>query len=151
MSFHSAGRPIFLLAAAAITLVAASAAGDEPSGERLGLPEEVRQFLERDQEQRWASMLAAGEERFNEGSCAKCHAAGGTGGKWAPDLTDDEWVQSDGSLMGIRETIFWGVRRRDFADESRRFQMHPGGGMQLEWEEYDALATYVWSLSRGAP
>ena len=64
-------------------------------------------------------------------------------------LVGEEWVQSDGSLMGIRETIFWGVRRKDFADPNRRFQMNPGGGMDLEWSDYDAMAAYVWSLSNG--
>ncbi|NKB90593.1 MAG: hypothetical protein GKS06_20495 [Acidobacteria bacterium] len=66
-----------------------------------------------------------------------------------PDLTDAEWVQSDGSLEGIRETIMWGVRRRDFADESRRFEMNPAGGMNLEWEEMAAVAAYVWSMENG--
>ena len=45
--------------------------------------------------------------------------------------------------------IFWGVRRVDFSDAGRRFQMNPGGGLHLEWGEYDALAAYVWSLNNG--
>lgn len=61
-----------------------------------------------------------------------------------PDLADDTWLQSGGDLEGIRETIFWGVRRRDFADSSHRFEMNP------EWEDSDALAAYVWSLSNGS-
>lgn len=85
-----------------------------------------------------------------EGSCTRCHGEGGAGGQWAPDLTDDEWVQSDGSLEGIREVVSWGVRRRDFADSSRRFEMNPAGGMQLEWDEVRALAAYVWSLQNGS-
>ena len=31
-------------------------------------------------------------------SCVGCHGDGGTGGQWGPDLTDDVWVQSDGTL-----------------------------------------------------
>ncbi len=54
-----------------------------------------------------------------------------------------------GLELGIRETVFWGVRRREFADASPRFQMNPGGGMDLEWEDFDALAAYVWSLNNG--
>lgn len=113
------------------------------------LPDEVRAWLERDQVQRWAGLIRSGQERFNEGSCYRCHGENGTGGDFGPDLTDADWVQSDGSLEGIRETIFWGVRRRDISDPEARFEMNPQGGMNLEWEEVRALAAYVWSLSNG--
>ena len=113
------------------------------------LPEEVATWMERDQMQRWANMIRTGQEKFAEGSCARCHGEGGTGGDWGPDLTDAEWVQSDGSLEGIWETIFWGVRRRDFDDPGRRFEMNPQGGMDLERDEVGALAAYVWSLNNG--
>jgi mono/diheme cytochrome c family protein len=113
------------------------------------LPEVVTKWLERDQEQRWANLLRVGEKRFAEGSCSKCHGAEGKGGPLGPDLTDATWSHSQGDLGGIRDTIFWGVRRRDFADPDRRFEMNPGGGMDLEWEEVDAVAAYVWSLSNG--
>ena len=43
----------------------------------------------------------------------------------------------------------WGVRRRDFADPSRRFQMNPSGGMELTHEDRQALTAYIWSLSNG--
>lgn len=111
------------------------------------LPDEVSEWLARDQAQRWALMIQQGDSIFNSGSCARCHGEAGAGGRFGPDLTDAEWVQSDGSLEGIRETIFWGVRRRDFSDETRRFEMNPGGGLNLEWNQYAALAAYVWSLS----
>jgi len=113
------------------------------------LPEEVRGWLERDQMQRWAALLQTGQRLYAEGSCFRCHGQQATGGDLGPNLTDGEWVQSDGSLDGIHETIFWGVRRRDFADPSRRFEMNPQGGMQLELEDVRALAAYVWSLSNG--
>jgi mono/diheme cytochrome c family protein len=111
------------------------------------LPDTVKTFMERDQVRRWANLIETGGKLYAEGSCTRCHGEGGTSGRSGPDLTDAEWVQSDGSLDGIRETIFWGVRRKDFADPNRRFQMNPGGGMDLEWDDYDALAAYVWSLS----
>jgi len=116
---------------------------------RVELPDNVKAFLERDQVRRWANLIQTGGELFSEGSCGRCHGEGGSGGRSGPDLTDSEWVQSEGDLAGIRETIFWGVRRKDFADETRRFQMNPGGGMELEWGDYDALAAYVWTLSNG--
>ena len=121
----------------------------EPSLPKESVPDEVKAFLERDQVRRWANLIETGGKLFAEGSCTRCHGEGGSGGRFAPDLTDDEWVQSSGDLAGIRETIFWGVRRKDFADESRRFQMNPGGGMEIEWADYDALAVYVWTLSNG--
>lgn len=113
------------------------------------LPDEVSSWLARDQVRRWAVMLEEGDSLFNTGSCQRCHGEGGTGGRFGPDLTDTEWVQGDGSLEAIRETIFWGVRRRDFADPSRRFEMNPGGGLDPTWEQYASLAAYVWSLSNG--
>ncbi len=113
------------------------------------LPAEVSEWLERDQVRRWAQMIQTGGELFGEGSCANCHGEGGSGGRFGPDLTDAEWVQSDGDLEGIRQVIFWGVRRRDFADPGRRFEMNPQGGMDLEWEEIGAMAAYVWSLNNG--
>jgi len=113
------------------------------------LPGEVREWLERDQAQRWATLVDTGRQLFNEGSCARCHGDNGVGGNFGPDLTDDQWVQSEGDLDGIQETILWGVRRRDFGDPPRRFEMNPAGGMQLEWDEIRALAAYVWSLGDG--
>jgi mono/diheme cytochrome c family protein len=125
-------------------LVAAPIAAQAPT-----LPDEVSAWMARDQVQRWAQMLQEGDSIFNSSSCARCHGEAGSGGRNGPDLTDAEWGQSDGSLEGIRETIFWGVRRRDFSDTTRRFEMNPGGGMHLEWNQYASLAAYVWSLSNG--
>lgn len=138
--------PLLLAMTAACLLVAGPAFAQE----RPELPQEVKDWLERDQFRRWASMLETGKGLFAEGTCTRCHGEAGAGGRSGPDLTDAEWVQSDGSLEGIRETIFWGVRRRDFADPSRRFEMNTVGGMNLEWDEVRALAAYVWSLSHEA-
>lgn len=113
------------------------------------LPDEVRSWLEADQLQRWAALIEEGDSLFNSGSCRRCHGVAGTGGRNGPDLADEAWVQSDGTLDGIRETIFWGVRRRDFSDPEWRFEMNPGGGLDLEWDQYRAVAAYVWSLSNG--
>lgn len=112
------------------------------------LPDQVKEWLARDQRQRWAGLLDAGEKIFSEGSCARCHGQGGTEGRFGPDLTDDEWVQSDGSLEGIRWTVLWGVREQDLAEPERPFML-PSGGMELTFEDLAALAAYVWSLSNG--
>lgn len=141
--------PVLMTVAGSVAaglLLAGSSIAQQPA---VQLPEEVTAWLERDQVQRWSRMLQTGQELFSEGSCTRCHGEGGTGGRWGPDLTDDEWVQGDGSLSNIGETIFWGVRRKDFADPDRRFQMNPSGGMDLEFQELAALTAYVWSLSNG--
>ena len=144
-------RYLALGLAAAVVITAGLFVGANSARAQQGveLPDNAKAFLERNQVRRWANLIETGGKLFEEGSCVRCHGEGGTGGRWAPDLTDDEWVQSEGDLAGIRETIFWGVRRRDFADESRRFQMNPGGGMEIDWDDYDAMAIYVWTLSNG--
>ncbi len=129
-----------------VILTATDASGQQQAPE---LPEEVTAWLEADQTRRWAGQIETGQELFAEGSCQNCHGEGGAGGRFGPDLTDAEWVQSDGSLVNIRETIMWGVRRRDFADPDRRFQMNPAGAMNLDRAQLNALTAYVWSLSNG--
>jgi mono/diheme cytochrome c family protein len=119
----------------------------EIAAQQVTLPSQVSEWLERDQVQRWAAMIAEGDSIFNSGSCARCHGNGGSGGPNGPDLTDATWVQSDGSLEEIRRTIFWGVRRELLSDPSLRFEMNPGGGMAPTWEQHASLAAYVWSLS----
>jgi mono/diheme cytochrome c family protein len=116
---------------------------------RNPLPADAQQYMESDQFQRWARMIQVGDSLFNHGSCTRCHGENAKGGERAPDLTDKQWDHSDGSLEGIRETIFWGVRRRDFKNPDRRFEMNPTGGMSLSWDEVRSVAAYVWSLSNG--
>lgn len=112
------------------------------------LPQEVKDWLDRDRLQRWEQQLQTGEKVFADGVCSNCHGQGGSGGRFGPDLTDGEWLHSDGSLRGIRDTILWGVRREDLADPDSPFML-PSGGMQLPWEDLVALSAYVWSLSNG--
>lgn len=131
------------LVVAAFAFAAPVAAQDNP------LPAEVREWLERDQVQRWAALVQEGDSIFNSRSCSRCHGDAGSDGRNGPDLTDAEWTQSDGSLEGIRRTIFWGVKREDFSSDGWRFEMNPGGGIDPTWEQYSALAAYVWSLSNG--
>lgn len=146
-------RALLIAAATTACFVAAvlAASASSPTQEQaVELPQEVADWLARDQMRRWSTFIEQGETLFNdEGSCHFCHGQDGVGGEFAPDLTDAEWVQSDGSLEGIREVIFWGVRRRDFADPNRAHQMNPEGGMDLDAEQLDALTAYVWSLNNG--
>ena len=117
------------------------------SAQRPELPQEVQEWMSTGWQFRFNRMVALGDSIFNNNSCARCHGDNGAGGRNGPDLTDAEWVQSDGSLEGVYETIFWGVRRRDLHDSTRRFQMNPKGGLNLTDDETRALAAYVWSLA----
>lgn len=128
-------------------LATATLSGSTRQSQAPPLPDEVKTWLARDQARRWSAAIDAGEKLFNEGSCRFCHGMGGAGGSNGPNLTDRAWVQGDGSLQNTWEVIFWGVRRRDLADPSRRFEMNPEGGMDLSAEDLDALTAYVWSLS----
>ena len=94
--------------------------------------------------------VLAGSNLYNGGSCAACHAIAGRGvGVRAPDLSDIEWLHSEGDFDGIFETIFWGVSEDEMkAIAPRPFEMHPRGGMNVDREQMKALAAYVWTLSR---
>ena len=93
-------------------------------------------------------MLQQGATLLAEGTCARCHGRDGSGTNLAPNLTDDEWLQADGTLESIRATIASGVPRDQIKDPSRRQPMEPMGQMMIDDDQLNALAAYVWSLSR---
>lgn len=97
-----------------------------------------------------SAMIRAGSETYNGGTCIFCHAAGGRGsGARAPDLSDIEWLHSEGDVNGIAQTIIWGVKNEDMkAVTPRPRQMNPKGGMNITFPETFALSVYVWSLSQ---
>ncbi|MEE9267286.1 MAG: c-type cytochrome, partial [Gammaproteobacteria bacterium] len=97
----------FVLLTVLIVPAAASARQGPP------FPDAAREWLSRDLPFRFRAMIALGDSLFNNGSCTRCHGDDATGTRRAPDLTDAEWVQSEGDLEGIFQVIFWGVRRRD--------------------------------------
>ncbi|MFQ6045257.1 MAG: c-type cytochrome [Gemmatimonadales bacterium] len=93
------------------------------------------------------AMIKEGATLFSgAGICAACH---GPDAKGIPnlggDLTDQEWVHSDGSFEGIVKSILEGVS----ADKSTTGTvMPPKGGSQLNESQVKAVAAYVWSLRR---
>jgi mono/diheme cytochrome c family protein len=95
-------------------------------------------------------MLSQGAMLLAEGTCARCHSLDASGTNLGPDLTDDEWLHGDGSLEAIRTTIIFGVQRDQIRDPSLRQPMEPMGQMMLGDDQIDALAAYIWTLSRGA-
>ena len=93
-----------------------------------------------------AAMVVEGEAVFTgAGICFTCHMAGGVGGPLAPNLTDDEWLNIEGSYESIVQNIMTGVL------EPIEFPglMPPKGGSPITDEQVEAAAAYVWTLSQG--
>lgn len=80
-------------------------------------------------------------------TCTGCHGADGAGTPLGPDLTDQQWLWSDGSVAGIAKTIAAGVMQ----PKQYRAPMLPMGGAQLSADQVSALAAYVWGLSHRPP
>ena len=79
---------------------------------------------------------------LGKGMCSVCHGVDAKGTVLAPDLTDKEWLHSDGSLEKIAATIKTGVPQ----PKQHPGPMLPMGGAQLTEAEIQALARYVFSL-----
>ena len=93
-----------------------------------------------------AAMVEEGQQVFSAaGICFTCHGPDGGGTPLAPDLTDDEWLHSDGDYESIVNTIMEGVSTpKQFA-----IPMMPKGGTQITADQVRAVAAYVWTLSQG--
>lgn len=93
------------------------------------------------------AQIALGDSIFHgkigASSCQACHGAGGKAGAAAPDLTDAEWLHSDGSYEGIANTIKAGV----MSPKQFSSVMPPYGGVMLPDDRWRAVAAYVYSLS----
>lgn len=113
------------------------AAGQEQAQVPAELPEGVT-----------PEMVAEGKEIFaSAGICFTCHGQDAKGiPNLGADLTDDEWLQSDGSYEGIVQTITQGVPAEK---SSTGTPMPPKGGSQITEAQVQAVAAYVWTLSRG--
>ena len=93
-----------------------------------------------------AAMIEQGKKLFHgQATCATCH---GQDAKGLPglgvNLTDREWLHSDGSYDAIVKQIETGVP----AGESKSgIVMPPKGGSGITDAQVRAVAAYVWSLS----
>jgi glucose/arabinose dehydrogenase/mono/diheme cytochrome c family protein len=79
-------------------------------------------------------------------TCTGCHGADAAGTPLGPNLTDSEWLWSDGSVDGIAKTITQGVMN----PKQYRAPMPAMGGTQLTADQVHALAAYIWALSHRA-
>ena len=88
--------------------------------------------------------ITLGDSLFHsKGNCYACHGANAQG-VVGPNLTDAEWIHSDGSYDAIVKQITTGVT----AEESKsKIPMPPKGGSDITDDEVKAVAAYVYSLS----
>ncbi len=93
-----------------------------------------------------AAMVAEGRTVFTgAGICYTCHMQGGVGGPLAPNLTDDQWLNVDGSYDAIVNLVMTGVPQ----PKEHPGIMLPKGGSSITDEQVRAVAAYVWTLGHG--
>jgi glucose/arabinose dehydrogenase/mono/diheme cytochrome c family protein len=92
--------------------------------------------------------LALGERIFHGeaagGTCTGCHGSDGKGSTMGADLTSGAWLWGDGTLPAITQTITQGVMKPKQASGV----MPPMGGATLSPSDVQAVAAYVWAISR---
>jgi cbb3-type cytochrome c oxidase subunit III len=91
-----------------------------------------------------AAQITQGDSIFHgKGNCYACHGANAEGAV-GPNLTDAEWLHSDGSYDAIVKQVTTGVPQ---AESKSGIMMPPKGGAELSDAEVQAVAGYVYSLS----
>jgi mono/diheme cytochrome c family protein len=94
------------------------------------------------------AVIAQGDSIFHsKGNCYACHGANAQGAV-CPNLTDAEWIHSDGSYDAIVKQVTTGVPK----EESKSgIPMPPKGGSTITDDEVKAVAAYVYSLGHKKP
>ncbi len=91
--------------------------------------------------------IALGDSIFHGqvagGTCTACHGQDAKGTAVAPDLTDQQWLNGDGSYDFVVSTVTTGVPK----PKQHPAPMPPKGGAQLTDDQVKAVAAYVYSLS----
>ncbi len=92
-------------------------------------------------------LVALGDSIFHGqvggAACTACHGQDAKGSPVGPNLTDGEWLNTDGSYEGIVKTVTTGVPQPKKAPAP----MPPKGGAALTDAQVRAVAAYVYSLS----
>jgi cbb3-type cytochrome c oxidase subunit III len=90
-----------------------------------------------------AAQITQGDSIFHsKGNCYACHGANAEGAV-GPNLTDAEWLHSDGSYDAIVKQVTNGVTQ---AESKSGIAMPPKGGSAITDDEVKAVAAYVYSL-----
>ena len=94
-----------------------------------------------------AAMVDQGKQIYSgAGICFTCHGQAGEGmPNLGANLTDGDWIHSNGSYDGIVGTITSGVTAQQSTSGS---PMVARGGTNLSDEQIRAVAAYVWTLSK---
>ena len=91
--------------------------------------------------------IALGDSIFHGqvggGTCSACHGQDAKGTAVAPDLTDSQWLNGDGSYQFIVNTVTNGVPQ----PKQHPAPMPPKGGAPLTDDQVKAVAAYEYSLS----
>jgi mono/diheme cytochrome c family protein len=130
--------PALLLFAAACGKTSGAEAGTAPVPSGPVMPAAVT-----------ASNIALGDSIYHSGGCQRCHGQKGVGAQNGPSLVAGPWLHSTGKFDEIVATVTNGVPRTALKDQTRRFPMNPRGGpMNLNDQQVQAVAAYVYSISR---
>ncbi len=139
--------PVALITVLLLAACGGKAESNDDADDKREEAREAAEELSWEPEKITPQMLALGDSLFHgligATSCQSCHGADGKQATVAPDLTDAEWLHSDGSWEGIHTTIKTGVM------SPKQFSsiMPPFGGAPLKIEQSRAVAAYVYSLS----
>ncbi len=92
-------------------------------------------------------MVTQGETIYaGAGICSSCHGPVGAGvPSLGADLTDAEWLHSDGSYEGVVKSVMEGVTAQA---SSSGIPMPAKGGTKISDDDANAVAAYVWTLSK---
>lgn len=89
-------------------------------------------------------MVSEGKQIFTgQGICQTCHGPDAKGTALAPNLTDDQWLNIDGSYDAIVGLVTAGVPQ----PKEHPAPMPPKGGSAIDDAQVRAVAAYVYSLS----
>ncbi len=81
------------------------------------------------------------------GLSAACHGQDASGAV-GPSLTDEEWLNGEGTYEQIVERVLKGVSAAE-AKNPMGLIMPPKGGSAITDEQVKAVAAYVWTLTNG--
>lgn len=93
-----------------------------------------------------AEDLEAGRTIFTStGNCYTCHGPDAKGTQLAPNLTDSEWLNIDGTFESIQRNVKTGVPQ----PKQHPAPMPAMGGATLSDDQIRQVSAYVWSLGGG--
>jgi mono/diheme cytochrome c family protein len=93
-----------------------------------------------------AEDVTAGQQIFTStGNCYTCHGPDAKGTALAPNLTDSEWLNIDGTFAAIQQNVKTGVPQ----PKQHPAAMPAMGGANLSDDQIRQVSAYVWSLGGG--